>query len=134
MGYGHSCTKHGDTVILAGGEGGGYNALRSTLVLDITTRTISTGGDMATPRMAFSLATISRGGGEITFAIAGWSGSTHLNSVEEWEEESSTWKAAGNLDTARTGFSVVTIPKNIICPTKQFVILDMLKIFLNLFI
>merc|ERR1711953_1396252 len=94
-GYGHSCTKHGDTVILAGGEGGGYNALRSTLVLDITTRTISTGG-------------------EITFAIAGWSGSTHLNSVEEWEEESSTWKAAGNLDTARTRFSVVTIPKNII--------------------
>merc|ERR1712061_753557 len=113
---GHSCTKHGDTVILAGGYSGRGN-LQSTLVLDITTRTISIGGDMATPRRWFSLATISRGGGETTFALAGWSGSTHLNSVEEWEEESSTWKAAGNLDTARSSFGVVTIPKNIICPT-----------------
>merc|ERR1712186_107026 len=114
--YGHSCTKHGDKVILAGGYGGG-GALQSTFVLDITTRTISTGGDMATPRYYFNLATISRGGGDTTFAIARYSGSEYLNSVEEWEEESSTWKAAGNLDTARDEFGVVTIPKNIICPT-----------------
>jgi len=112
----HSCAKHGDTVILAGGNGG-RGVLQSTEVLDITTRTISIGGDMATPRRWFSLATISRGGGDTTFAIAGWSGSQRLNSVEEWEEESSTWKAAGNLDTARSAFGVVTIPKNIICPT-----------------
>ena len=118
---GHSCTKHGNKVILAGGRNRDREYLQSTLVLDITTRTISTGGDMAAPRRFFNLATISRGGGETTFAIAGYtgysSGSEYLNSVEEWEEESSTWKAAGNLDTARTRFGVVTIPKNIICPT-----------------
>ena len=113
----HSCAKHGDKVILAGGNGG-RGVLQSTLVLDITTRTISTGGDMATPRKWFNLATISRGGGETTFALAGKSSwFDYLNSVEEWEEESSTWKAAGNLDTARSAFGVVTIPKNIICPT-----------------
>merc|ERR1711874_527554 len=112
----HSCAKHGDTVILAGGNGG-RGVLQSTEVLDITTRTISIGGDMAAPRRWFSLATISRGGGDTTFAIAGWSGSQRLNSVEEWEEESSTWKAASNLDTPRDSFGVVTIPKNIICPT-----------------
>jgi len=131
------CAKIGKKVILAGGTGGG-RYLQSTTVLDITTRTISTGGDMATPRAMFNLATISRGGGETTFALGGWSsgttGTEYQNSVEEWEEESSTWKAAGNLDTARNYFGVVTIPKNIICPTKQFVILDMLKFFLNLFI
>merc|ERR1712226_567685 len=112
------CAKIGNNkVILAGGTGGG-RYLQSTLVLDITTRTISTGGDMATPRALFNLATISRGGGETTFAIAGTSsGGAELNSVEEWEEESSTWKAAGNLDTTRNDFGVVTIPKNIICPT-----------------
>merc|ERR1712228_938231 len=115
--YAHSCTKLGDKVILAGGNGGG-GVLQSTEVLDITTRTISTGGDMATPRRWLNLATISRGGGDTTFAISGESTSyTRLNSVEEWEEESSTWKAAGNLDTARDEFGVVTIPKNIICPT-----------------
>merc|ERR1712061_277221 len=113
------CAKIGNKVILAGGNSGG-GVLQSTLVLDITTRTISTGGDMAAPRMWFNLATISRGGGETTFAIAGESSSgwdAELNSVEEWEEESSTWKAAGNLDTARSYFGVVTIQKNIICPT-----------------
>ena len=113
---GHSCAKHGNKVILAGGYGGG-RALQSTLVLDITTRTISTGGDMASPRMWFNLATISRGGGETTFALAGESSEEYLNSVEEWEEESSTWKAAGNLDTARSHFGVVTVPKDIICPS-----------------
>ena len=110
------CAKHGNKVILAGGDSG-RRVLQSTLVLDITTRTISTGGDMASPRMWFNLATISRGGGDTTFALAGYSGSELLNSVEEWEEESSTWKAAGNLDTPRDSFGVVTIPKNLICPT-----------------
>merc|ERR1712061_612937 len=112
----HSCAKQGNKVILAGGRGG-RRVLRSTLVLDITTRTISIGGDMASPRMYFNLATISRGGGDTTFALGGYSGSGTLDSVEEWEEESSTWKAAGNLDTARRSFGVVTIPKKIICPT-----------------
>merc|ERR1712226_1443218 len=114
--YGHSCIKHGNKVILAGGYGGG-GVSQSTEVLDITTRTISTGGDMATPRYAFNLATISRGGGDTTFAIAGLSSEEDLNTVEEWEEETSTWKAGGNLDIARYAFGVVTIPKNIICPT-----------------
>merc|ERR1712110_188520 len=44
------CAKIGDKVILAGGKNYGRRALQSTEVLDITTRTISTGGDMASPR------------------------------------------------------------------------------------
>merc|ERR1711974_202736 len=85
------CEKIGNKVILTGGTDG-RRVLQSTLVLDITTRTISTGGDMAAPRRWFNLATISRGGGETTFAIAGGLSSsyTSLDSVEEWEEESST--------------------------------------------
>merc|ERR1712061_195350 len=116
MRIGHSCAKIGNKVILAGGNYGG-GALQSTLVLDITTRTVSSGGDMATPRKWFNLATISRGGGETIFALGGWSGSEDLDTVEEWEEETSTWKAAGNLDTPRISFGVVTIPKDIICPS-----------------
>merc|ERR1712110_487173 len=78
--YDHSCTKHGDKVILAGGyDYGGRRDLQSTEVLDITTRTISTGGDMAAPRAWFNLATISRGGGDTTFALGGISGWTRLS-------------------------------------------------------
>merc|ERR1712183_404772 len=77
------CAKLGNKVILAGGRGG-RGVLQSTLILDITTRTISTGGEMATPRRWFNLATISRGGGDTTFAIAGRTSGTRpdLNSVE----------------------------------------------------
>merc|ERR550517_1042538 len=139
------CAKHGNKVIISGGRNWDEGDLQSTEVLDITTRTISAGGDMASPREYFNLATISRGGGDTTFEISGQSShasvlslltmSSSLYTVEEWEEESSTWKAAGNLDrffhflsglgnlttgnldTARHRFGVVTIPKNIICPT-----------------
>merc|ERR1712110_756869 len=58
------CAKLGNKVIVAGGTDGGWGGgrvLQSTEVLDITTRTISTGGDIATPRRWFNLATISRG-------------------------------------------------------------------------
>jgi len=117
----HSCAKHGNKVILAGGMDNGFSTA-STLVLDITTRTISIGGDVVASRggrFDLNLATISSGGGDTTFAIAGRTsyGRHTIRSVDEWEEESSTWKAAGNLNRARSRFGVVTIPKDIICPT-----------------
>merc|ERR1712061_855335 len=70
---GHSCAKRGNKVIIGGGRNWDEGDLQSTEVLDITTRTISAAGDMASPREYFNLATISRGGGDTTFAISGQS-------------------------------------------------------------
>ena len=108
------CAKHGQKVIIAGGYNG--EALRSTEVLDLDTREITARGDMATPRYYFHLATIRTGGLEKVFAVGGRDApNNEHNSVEEWVEESSTWKAADNLVQERIIFGAVTAPKHLVC-------------------
>jgi len=89
------CAKIGRKVIIAGGGEG----LRSTEVLDIVNRQITSGGEMATPRRNFHVATIRSGGQKRLFALAGWDGSsTRLASVEEWTGHE--WIAgSGEADT-----------------------------------
>ena len=110
------CAKIGQKVIIAGGWASG--ALSSTEVLDLDSRQISSGGELAAPRYRFHIATIVIEGEEKMFALAG--SSTHTlwktNTVEEWVEESSTWKAADNLVEKRTEFGAVVMPKHLICP------------------
>jgi len=114
------CAKIGQKVIIAGGL---YNwgVLRSTEVLDLDTREITSGGDMASPRIWIHLATIRREGEEKVFAVGGSSDSlsTSLNTVEELveEEESTTWATADSFLGQRKGsFGAVALPEELICP------------------
>ena len=77
------CDKIGQKVIIAGGSNGA--ALGSSEVLDLVRR-ITSGGEMATRRMCFHVATIISGGRENMFALGG-NDESDLNSVEEWVEE-----------------------------------------------
>jgi len=106
------CAKLGRKVIIAGGSHG--EDLRSTEVLDLDSREITAGGDMASPRNYFHLATIRTGGLETVFAV-GDDWGNQLNSVEEWVEESSTWKAADNIAQKRRFFGVVEVPRTLVC-------------------
>ena len=111
--YQPGCAKIGQKVIIAGGYNGG--GLSSTRVLDLVNRRITSGGEMTTPRYSFHLATITSGREEKMFALAGRDGSTRLNTVEEWVEESSTWKATDNLIEQRTSFGAVLAPRHLVC-------------------
>jgi len=115
--YWPGCAKLGRKVIIAGGRNGG-GTLRSTEVLDLDSREITAGGDMTTARRYFHLATIRSGGQEKVFAVGGRDASdAELNSVEEWVEESSTWKAADNI-AQKSGYKsgTVTVPRKFVCP------------------
>ena len=94
-------------------------ALSSTEVLDLVDRRVTSGGEMAMPRRyKFHIATIAVGREEKLFALAGRESSSVLkyhNTVEEWVEESSTWKAADNLVEKRYSFDAVTAPRHIVC-------------------
>ena len=90
-------------------------ALSSTEVLDLVDRRITSGGEMATPRQLLHIAKTILGGEEKMFALAGHDGSTPLNTVAEWVEESSTWKAADNLAEKRSHFGAVTAPRHLVC-------------------
>merc|ERR1719151_411153 len=110
------CAKLGRKVIIAGGWNGGV--LRSTEVLDLDSREITAGGDLASPRRYFHLATIRTGGLEKVFAVGGRDASDNkLNTVEEWVEESSTWKAANNIAQKINQFGAVTVPRKLVCPS-----------------
>ena len=113
--YWPGCAKIGQKVIIAGGSGP-RGALSSTEVLDLASRRIRAGGEMATRRMWFHAATIVSGGKEKVFALGGYEESA-LNSVEEWDEEKFTWKAADNLVEKRSSFAVLPVPRHLVCPT-----------------
>ena len=84
-------------------------------MLDLVSRQITAGGEMATPRRSFHAATIISGGQEKLLALAGY-GSRYLNTVEEWVEESSTWREADSfLEERRVHFGVVSVPSELIC-------------------
>ena len=84
--------------------------------MDLVNRRITSGGEMATPRRLFHIATIISGGEEKLFALTGSVGLNSFNSVEEWVEESSTWKAANNLVEGRYNFGLVRVPRHLVCP------------------
>jgi hypothetical protein len=111
--YQPGCAKIGQKVIIAGGYRGVTQS--STEVLDLVNMRITSGVKMATPRKWFHIATIVVGGEEKMFALAGLDGSNRLNSVEEWVEESSTWKAADNLVEKRNSFGIVAAPRHLVC-------------------
>ena len=106
-------------MIIAGG-GPWHSGYKGTEVLDLVTRQITQGGDLIIPRHWFHLATIKEGGIQKVFALAGKiDGGQYLSTVEEWVEETSTWKAADNLTLSRGLFGTVALPKELLCPAQN---------------
>ena len=111
------CAKIGQKVIIAGGYNNG-RAHSSTEVLDLVNRRITSGGEMSTPRLYFHVSTFSTfGGHEQLLALAGWNGSSPVDTVEEWVGESSTWRPANSLTERRHKFGAFTAPRQLVCPT-----------------
>ena len=72
---------------------------------------------MTSPRDWFHLATIRQGELEKAFAVGGKDRSATLNTVEELEEESATWRKADSfLEEGRGQPGSVVVPKEFICP------------------
>jgi len=114
--YWPGCAKIGQKVIIAGGYNNG-EALRSSEVLDLDSREITAGEDMASPRCFFHLATIRRGGLEKVLAVGGRDASSYVNTVEELVEveESTTWRKADSF-LGRSLFGAEAFPEEFLCP------------------
>ena len=121
------CAKLGDKVIIAGGWDGrmgwdlsAWNTLQTTEILDLTSRTISKGGNLVTPRSDFHMITIDNNGDSTTLALGGLDDDDNrLKSVEKWNPETETWsEVEDQLEEKRSGFGLVAAPKNLVCPLK----------------
>ena len=115
-GYWPGCALTIDNkVVIAGGRSGSaYH--KSSEVLDLRTRTITNSGQMTSPRRYFHLATITLGGVAKVFAIGGHSGSSYLDSNEEFRTNSWTL-APTTLAEKRMAFGKVVVEVETICPT-----------------
>ena len=113
------CARLGQKLIVAGGYVPA-GTLQSTEVVDLETQQLTSGGDMATPRHWFHLATLRIGGNERLFAIGGKDGSaSYTNTVEEWQEGNSTWKVADTLSETRGYYGAVVVPRELICRKEE---------------
>ena len=105
------CAVVNNKLIVAGGQ---QVTTWSTEIIDLERRSITRGGDMTKPRYSFHLLSI-RGN---IFAVGGeyFDGShSLLADVEEFVEESGSWKLAESLPGKRTQFGAVAVNKGLLC-------------------
>ena len=108
------CAVVGNKFIVAGGVDDYYNDLKSTEIIDLHTRSIIAGGGMEKPRSYFHLLSI-RG---TLYALGGQNYDeiySNLADVEEFVEETGTWKPATSLSGARSDYGGVAVNLDLIC-------------------
>ena len=109
------CGKIGDQVVIAGGSDGSRD-LRSTEVLNLSTKTIGYAGFMNSRRRYFHMGTITMNGQQTLFAFGGYSGSLYLNSIEQFDPISNTWiLALTSMEEARSVYAATVVPEELIC-------------------
>ena len=122
-----ACAKIGDKVIISGGRRDSHTLEYGyTDILDITTRKIFKAGHRVSTRMGpgHALVTIRSGAHDKLFALGGLGPSarvingTVVDTVEEWVEETATWKVAASLTRGRGVFGAVALPKDFVCQSK----------------
>ena len=102
------CSKVGRRVVVAGKSG-------KTEIIDLATRSIEYAGDLNTARHLFHIITITTEGIEKTFALGGLTGSNRLDTVEELDTDTLTWKTAtAKLLERRAWFGALALPKSMI--------------------
>ena len=121
-----SCSKVGQKVIIAGGQNTrNYKSIRSTEVLDLLTKQITSGGNLRTAKKLFGAVTIINDGKERMFSFGGFADfafwffgwyNAYYKEVDEWVEETSSWRPVTSLLQERTSFGAVSVPKQLVCP------------------
>jgi len=110
------CSKIENYIVIAGGYGSDSETLRSTELLNLSTRTIAYADDMNAPRRYFHMATITRNGQQLILALGGYSGSSRLNSVEQFNPSNNTWTLAPTtMQEARNSHGAVPLTRAMIC-------------------
>ena len=114
------CAKLDNKVIISGGgwmdSQSTRKAYRSTEILDLTTRTLSIGGEMKEARRAFHILNINNKliaiGGKERSGVA----SPASNSVEEWDPSMSSWsKSKTTLVEERSNFGALVVFQELVC-------------------
>merc|ERR1712037_1087996 len=111
------CAKLGDDkVVIAGGLN--YDrTLRTTEILNLSTRILVERGKMKTPRYSFHIISFPNNGVFTTLAVGGGDNDgKELNTVEKWRPESEIWSTVETrFKEKRKFFGLVAVNKNLVC-------------------
>jgi hypothetical protein len=116
----HSCAATAGLVVVAGGSGGGY--LKTTEIINLSTRTVTLGPKMLEARSYFQLAVLPAPGGARVVALGGRARATshqRLDTVEEWVPGpggASVWRQLAPLEEGRSDYGAVVLPADLVCP------------------
>jgi len=127
-----ACSKIGNYVVIAGGGYGSATTYeRSTEVLNLSSKSIFSAGNMNSPRAFFHMATITRNGEQLILAFGGVPDNAKYNtlvttgnyfgenSVEEFHLSNNTWTLAPTtMESPRFSMGSVTVPRQLVCPTQ----------------
>ena len=88
--------------------------------MDLTSRTISKGGNLVTPREYFHMITFDNHGDSTTLALGGEDDDNNeLRSMEKRNPETETWsEMEDQLQEKRYYFGLVAAPKSLVCTSK----------------
>ena len=105
-------------IVISGGRSSSSGFLQSTEVLDLTTNSLVYAGDLNSPRIFFHMAIITRDGQQLLLAFGGYTGSSTLNSVEQFNPSNNSWTLVPtSMEEARREFGAVVVPRELACPT-----------------
>ena len=101
----HGCAVVGSTAVVAGGAGGGA----STELFNLVTKARIPGGALQSARY---VKLVSVGSGSLLRILAFGN-----DLVEEWQEETATWKEAGRLEESRGSayMGAVVVTEGLVC-------------------
>ena len=108
------CAKVGGNKVIIGGGFDGKSAHQTTEILDLTTRTIVQGGNMAMSRRSFHIITFNNDAGDLTTLALGGrdNDGKKLETVEEWKAKTETWSTLEDgLKGKRYAFGLVALQR-----------------------
>ena len=112
------CSKIDNHIVISGGRSSSSGFLQSTEVLDLTTNSLVYAGDLNSPRIFFHMAIITRDGQQLILAFGGYTGSSTLNSVEQFNPSNNSWTLVPtSMEEARRAFGAIVVPRELVCPT-----------------
>ena len=107
------CAVIGKLFVVAGGYNLGYRG--KTEIIDTETQERSDGGDLMYARAYLKMVTVLDPEPKL-LAFAGWDGENKRDEVEEFLEDTATWRVVGKMQDKRSNFGIVAVPRSLICP------------------
>ena len=120
---GQACHKVDSTVLVAGGfVQGGVGVTNLTVIIDLVTKQVRKGGDMATARWNFGMFEVGFRGRSVLLTFGNYGpdqedglASAEASLLQEWNREGERWIPSPGVIDPRDSFAAATVEARLVC-------------------